>query len=262
MSSFKKDSKVNLFSRLTAALLLAATPCWAGDGMPQGAITFIDATDCDADWSTYTDADGFFLIPLTSDDSTWGQPVGSSISGNAFELPHEHSLSGEVNVGNKDWCSSTATNTALSAGKPGNQNYSGETSEGITNLPWMRLLICEKTSAPSSGAATPPSGMLAFFESACPTDWSGTEDYDGRYLVALPSGASPAVFGGSPVDGTSAPSHTHDYSVTFDISSQKPALATGCWNGYAKSNDRTATGVTDAAETGFSYLPLLLCKKD
>ena len=261
---------------LTLALLGWPTAVLGGDGMPGGAIQFVAGVECPGGWTSYSAAAGYFLVPWAATSSRIGSPVGQPTPSGTTEVAHYHHFNGSIDIDSKDWCASKATNSGLKAGKPGEESFlpsqlqddddTPNTAEQITGLPWRRERVCRKAGDADPEAPPPPSGMLTFVESSsCPAGWSVDSSHNGRFLVALPAGAtSPGNFGAAtPVsDSQTSVHHFHSLDMTLELEEQKPVLATGCSVKYAKAKTYSYHGETFYGVSRLNYLPLLLCRKD
>jgi hypothetical protein len=243
-----------------------------GDPYPTNSIAFFASGSCPAGWTPYVPANGLFIVP-TPKGGTNGEVSGTPL--NSQQPPqHRHTLSDAVVVGSTQYAgasgccaggwSSCCNKKVTSAGRK--QLKSGDdtdvnTSYSDGHIAYEQLLVCKKSAAPSSDA--PPAGVTIFVESnACPVGWASTTLTEGRFLVGLPAGASPAAFGGDPLKPLENREHTHDYSGSLSTDSAGIALTTGCCaKGYGKDGKYSYNGTTRRAAANLPYIQLQMCVK-
>jgi hypothetical protein len=140
-----------------------------------------------------------------------------------------------------------------------NTDLTTSNSDGL--IAFEELLVCKKSAAPN--ADTVPSGAVVFVESsACPIGWASSTLTGGRFLVGLPSGATPESFGGNPLNSLENREHEHTYSGSLSTDSAGIALTTGCCaKGFGKDGKYSYSGKTRRDGANLPYIQLLLCQK-
>lgn len=242
-----------------------------GDPYPTNSIAYFYQSACPAGWSPYAPAKGLFIVP-TPRGATNGQVSGTPLS--SQQAPsHRHTLSDAVEVGSTQYvgasgccglgsfcCNKTVTSAGRKQLKDGNET-DVDTSSSDGNTPYIQLMVCKKSAAPSGDP--PPAGVTVFVESnVCPVGWASSTLTEGRFLVGLPDGASPAAFGGDPLRSLENREHTHTYSGSLNTDSAGIALTTGCCaKGYGKDGTYSYSGTTRRAAANLPYIQLLQCEK-
>jgi hypothetical protein len=245
----------------------------SGDPYPINSIAFFDSSSCPAGWSPYAPANGLFIVP-TPRGGTSGQVSGTPLNSKQ-SATHRHTLSDSVEVKSTEYagasgccagglstcCNKTVTTAGVKHLKGSGDDTNVNTSDSDGGISYDQLLVCKKSVAPNGDAA--PSGAIIFVESNdCPVGWPSSTLTEGRFLVGLPSGASPAAFGGDPLKPLENREHEHDYSGSLDTDSAGIALTTGCCaKGFGKDGKYTYSGTTRRAGANLPYIQLLLCQK-
>jgi hypothetical protein len=236
----------------------------AGDSLPAGAISFFNKTACPLGWLAYGALAGRVALPVAPGMGV-GKTAGTPFTGTEDRMhAHAGDLTGTVTL-------SDVSYAGIAGGGNSGVAASGDAPTKVTidparsNLPYVQLFVCQKTSPAKSGAAPVPTGLLVFFEGdACPVGWAPAQATGGRHLVGLPDGgAVGATFGGAPLSSAELRSHTHSASGKLTTTPHGIALASGAGaSGYAKDGtyDYSATTSTGAAD--MPYLQLLQCRKD
>lgn len=244
-----------------------------GDPYPTNSIAFFGSGTCPAGWSPFTPANGMFIVP-TPRGATNGQIFGTPL--NSQQPPtHLHTLTDAVEVQSTQYagasgccagglstcCNKTVTTVGRKQFKGSGDDTDVNTSTSDGGITYDQLLVCKKSAAPSADVV--PSGVIVFVESGvCPVGWATSPLTEGRFLVGLPSGASPAAFGGDPLKSLENREHTHDYSGSLSTDSAGIALTSGCCaKGYGKNGSYSYSGTTRRAGANFPYIQLLLCQK-
>ena len=219
---------------------------------------------CPSGWQPYDAAAGRSLVPAP--DSDGGLPAMPVTQGSALasgeDRTHAHSVSGSVDFPDVQYVAIAGSGNgglAPSGGAPVVATLSQEQA----GLPYLQLLVCQKTAAPVAAAHPVPHGTLLYFTSPCPAGWTRAADTQGRYLVGLPSGGAAGSFGGPPLGLGELRTHTHTVSASFSTVSHGVALASGCCgSGYAGSGSYSFSLPSSAAAAGLPYLQLPQCQKD
>ncbi|HTJ46017.1 MAG TPA: hypothetical protein VL463_28125 [Kofleriaceae bacterium] len=227
----------------------------ASDPLPTGAISFFLATSCPSGWTSYDAAAGRAIVPSATDPTVTS---GAPLARNEIRA-HHHDAAIGVDLPSTSFAGiAGAANTGVAGA--GHVDGAASITDGDAALPYVQLFACKKT-APPNGLSI-PGGMVAFFESACPTGWlEAPAEWNGRMLVGLPNGGTPgATFGGAPLASGEARTHTHPYTGTVAIPSHGIALVSGCCaGGYASAGDRTISGTTGAGTVDLPYVQLRAC---
>jgi hypothetical protein len=285
MSHWKKQIVAETWRLVFLLALGMTTVLWgataqaqtSGDPYPTNSISFFASSSCPAGWSPYAPAKGLFIVP-TPRGATTGEISGTPLD-NLQAPTHTHSLSNTVEVKGTEYAGASGC-CAGGAGVCCNKSVSTSgikhlESDGDTNvttapmdpnIPYIQLLVCKKTAAPTTNTA--PTGVIAFFEatepSGCPAGWGSSTLTEGRFLVGLPAGASPAAFGGDPLKSLENRNHKHEYKGTLDTDSAGIALTTGCCaKGYGKDGKYSYSGSTkpEGGNANLPYIQLLQCEK-
>jgi hypothetical protein len=227
-----------------------------GDGFPAGAIAFFLDTQCPSGWSLYDDGVGRTVVPSSGDDA--GTTVGEPLTTNE-QRAHHHALQLDVDLSSVSYAG-VAGEANHGVAQGGAVNGTTATDDSNALPPYSQLRICEKHAQPS---ADPPPGVIAFFAAAaCPAAWTpAPAALQGRFLVALPSGGTPAAtFGGAPLSSGEVRAHTHAATASLSASAHGIALASGCCaGGYGAAGAHGATATAGAAPVDLPYVQLLAC---
>lgn len=244
-----------------------------GDPYPTNSVAFFASSSCPAGWSPYAPVNGLFIVP-TPRGGTNGEISGTPL--NSQQAPsHRHTLSDAVEVGSTQYvgasgccaggwsacCNKTVTTAGRKQLKGSGDDTDVNTSYSDGRVSYSQLMVCKKSAAPSGDAA--PSGVIVFVESnVCPVGWDSSTLTEGRFLVGLPSGATPAAFGGDPLRPLENREHAHDYSGSLSTDSAGIALTTGCCaKGYGKDGKYSYRGTTRRAGANLPYIQLMTCQK-
>ena len=232
--------------------------CVATDPFPVGALAFFDRASCPTGWTLATALTG--RTPVAGPPERVGETLGAALS-SGEDRRHTHAFSGTASAsatsfagiaggGNGLSLAATLTVTAIEQG-------------ASAGLPYLQLLPCEKTAAPSPGAL-PPSLSTFSVATACPVGDAVDVGW-GRLIVATPAGGtSGASFGRpTPPDGPTPPeatSHTHTLAGQIPTPSKGIALVSGCCAGnYASSAGLAAALTATDATIVFPTVSVLQC---
>ena len=242
------------------------------DTYAQYSVAFFDQTSCPAGWemmkSGSTVVSGMFVVPFYNATTNIGAAVGTSITiGQSWA--HSHGFASSISFGNSDIVADKGSSLSIAEGNK-TYNFSGTTGSTTVDLPYLQLLLCEKTTYTSSTLpAGLPQKILVFFdESACPNGWISSPTGSGRLLLGLPENGTPSQTVGD--NFVAAPgkayTHTHLFSGSIDVGEEQIAEAGGCqsWiglcnGGHASTGDRSFSGTTDASDS-IPYVALNLCQ--
>lgn len=238
----------------------AAPP--AGDSLPTGAVSFYNRTRCPQGWEPLLKAAGRTLVPTVEKNPggvTQGEPLDDS-----EDRVHGHAVTASVSL--------PAVNYAGIAGeanhgvaRAGSIPMMVTASKASSGLPYVQLLVCQKSAAADPLQQPAPSGMLMFFATAeCPSGWSQAGLSQGRFLVGLPEGGTPGQkFGGKTLGPGEKRTHKHGLQGSLKTTAHGIALASGgAANGYAKDDTHTYQATSDEESVAMPYLQLLQCQKE
>ena len=238
-----------------------------GDSLPTGAISFFSRVSCPAGWEPFSMAVGRTVVPGTSTDSgiTDGEPLGD-----AEDRLHGHTAGASLallSVGYSGIAGEANHGVARSDAAP----LAFAIDKAASGLPYVQLLMCQKTAAPVATAPKAPSGTLMFFMSAgCPNGWGQPMVTQGRFLVGLPDNGNPSQsFGGAPLGTSPDPfpvqgekrTHRHTLPGNIKTTSHGIALFGGSTDGYAKDDTYPYRVPSDESGVDFPYVRLLQCQK-
>ncbi len=250
--------------------LAAARPARAADGYPLGAIAYFDLSSCPSGWSAAigangTSLNGFTLVPFASPlpSGTLGTTVNHALN-NGENRGHRHAFFGSINLTSVSFAGAAGDGNDYPAAD-GSQSFVGQTEAASTNLPYLQLLLCQKTDYHHD--TNPPVGVPqyvnTFFTAAnCPTGWKPALATSGRFIVGLPPDGTPGVaFGGNPLAVGEDRTHTHAFSGAVKLTPTNVALASGCCaGGYGGNEQYDFSGTTAAASTGLPYVVVNQCQ--
>lgn len=240
-----------------------AMPSRANDPYPTGSVAFFGLTQCPAGWTLFDGAKGRTVVPMNGNTGT---TVGTALAN--LEIPkHSHTESGTV----------TLTPTSMAAASGPNVNNgaagtyrlqpdtgsgkTGNTSSETANIPYVQLLSCRKTAAPSDSQL--PRGLITFSTSVgCASGWSMAAVTVGRYLVGLPADGRPLwTFGGPPLAAGESRTHTHTFQTQVTTSVGSLAIVSGCClDNFVQHGTYPVSATADPAEAGLPYIHLTPCE--
>jgi hypothetical protein len=230
------------------------------DPLPTGAISFFDHDACPPGWSSYAAARGRTIVPLPGDPDGKIDAVGAPLS-DGEQRGHDHN-GGAVPVTLPEVSFAGIVGGGNGVGAAGEVAFSLTTSSERTAPPYLALWACKKVAtAVAPGSRPLPSGLVAYFETACPSGWGRSDKLDGHYLVGLPDGATSGLtFGGAPLSRGEERTHSHVVAGFATTSSKGIALLSGCCGGgFAKNGTHGFGGNTNAASAALPYLHLVAC---
>jgi hypothetical protein len=199
----------------------------ASGQVPINTVAQFDSTvsTCPTGWSTYTAANGRFIIPLDATNQAAHSVVSSTASamtmGNSSSTTgtHTHSLSTTYSFPQTtiDSCCSTISHDShgeVSSSHPVS-GTTGSKDPIQVEIPWVNLLTCIATVdvVPVQGQdPRPPQGSMIYMAaSSCATGYERvSSNFNGRIIIATPaSGTNSLTFGGTPFSPPAGVSHTH-----------------------------------------------------
>ncbi len=231
------------------------------DSYPTDTVSFFTGNACPTGWEPYTTGQGRTIVP------TLGPGAGGGTRGTPLttgeDRTHTHFASPQVTIGSVSYA--LVTGSGLNVGMAGPVIMNGSTNAASSGLPYVQLLVCRKTAAPVAGAAPLPSGLLLYTAAtSCPTGFSQAAGTQGRFVVGLPSGGTNgATFGGSPIDGTTATTHTHTVSGNLVTTAEGVAgLSNGAATGYAQNGTYPFSAASSDGDVGLPSVHLKQCQKN
>lgn len=237
-------------------------PARGGDALPSGTIAFFKTPLCPNGWFPYGPAAGRLLVPTSGAEGV-GETRGTPLT-DREERKHKHGLKGELELRSTSFVGVAGSGNSGVAGA-GKVAIVGTSDQASTGLPYLQLLVCQKSAPPRAAQRPVPRGTLAFFAgAACPEGWAQAEATQGRFLVALPEGGKHgAAFGGAPLAAKDTRAHKHDVTGKLDLGGHGLALASGCCgSGYAQAGSYTYAVAAEATdEPELPSLRLLHCQK-
>lgn len=245
--------------------LAAVTPPRVGDSLPTGAISFFNTKSCPTGWEPFAAAAGRSVVPSAAGDvgATAGPPLAD-----AEDRPHGHTVTATLPLPQVSYAgiAGEANHGLARAGSPPVTVTFDKVSAG---LPYVQLLICQKTAAPLTTKGLAPAGTLMFFATpGCPSGWGPTVTTTGRFLVGVPEkGTANQSFGGAPLSKTppgeaESRRHSHEAHGTISTSSHGIALLSGgAADGYARNGKHAYVATAAASAVEFPYIQLLQCQK-
>jgi hypothetical protein len=242
-----------------------ADPMPAGDSLPMGAISYFNRPSCPTGWLPFDVAAGRSVVPALGTDvgSTSGEPLAD-----AEDRTHDHAVTATLELPTVVYAG-IAGEANHGLGHGGGQPLKITVEKASAGLPYVQLLICQKSAAPIVTQGLALAGTLMFFASRdCPSGWGQTSTSTGRFLVGLPEkGTANQSFGGMPLKtGPQGQSeqrgHSHDASGTIETSAHGIALLSGgLADGYAKNDKHAYKATSDASAVDMPYIQLLQCQK-
>lgn len=228
-----------------------------GDGFPRGAISFFLGSLCPTGWAPYADAVGRTIVPVGS-ASDAGMMIGTPLGVNETRA-HRHDLAVGVNLPSVSYAG-IAGEANHGVARSGQIDGIAATADASPDVPYAQLRVCKKQADPGERSA--PRGVIAFFAGACPPSWNPAPSaLVGRYLVALPAGATAGrTFGGDPLTSGEQRAHRHDVTGSVAAPSHGIALAGGCCaGGYGGAGTHTATITAGPSPVDMPYIQLSAC---
>jgi hypothetical protein len=232
------------------------------DSAPYGTIAFFNASVCPNNWINQpTAADGRFLLP-TPPNSQPGYATATAWDP-ANPPTHTHSL--QASFGTQSAEFEVFPSNPDYFANPGTYPLAGTTEPAGPVLPFVSLLVCEKTVFGNSTGI--PLGTAIFFNGEdCPSDWGVTTGADGRFVMGIGgNGSAGATFGGDPiVSGMTSVQHDHGFSGTVSppasaYPGNPPKPRYGGTQPYVTTADAGYSGTSTAATTEVPYLTVQSC---
>lgn len=238
-----------------------APPIPPGDALPKGAISLFNRKTCPTGWETFMAGGGRTLVPTagaakpgTSD----GEPLDDS-----EERQHGHGAQIGLNLPTVNYAG-IAGEANHGVARGGSVPLAVSVSKVSAGLPYVQLLVCQKTADPDLRQRPAPTGTMMFFlTEACPAGWAQAGLSQGRFLVGLPTdGTADQKFGGKPLAAGEKRVHQHVVKGSIRTTSHGIALASGgAASGYARNDPHAYQGSTADESVQFPSLQLLQCQK-
>jgi hypothetical protein len=247
------------------------------DTTPEGMVAFFmsSGSTCPDGWTAASQAQGRLIVGVAS-----GSDVGVTVN-DPLDGPNDpvnwHGFSTTLTVQNvdehQDEFAGNPNGTGQIAAESGDYNIGGSTSASPSNLPYIQLVVCQKS--PPSQPLPPdspdgyPQSTLAFFNlEECPHGWDSTDiaSLNGYFLVPF-ANLSPTQLGAtvnSPLSSGEDRQHNHWASSAtcgihipdLDYMPSDPKEAPVAWPGW-----QAFSGWTDTANSSVPYVQQLICQK-
>jgi hypothetical protein len=200
------------------------------DSAPHGMVAFFNAETCPESWggtgAVLTQADGRFLLPAFPDSDL---DSSSSISWHPDgPAGHTHQLWSELIPQSVDSSRLELARADVAGG--GVPGVTGTSAVAGPVLPFVSLLVCEKTTGVGNNEGV-PLGTVTFFGSKdCPDDWGGTIGAPGRFIIGIGGEATAGLtLGGEPRQPSAGEpisiQHDHYFSGKIQLGAGAPASA-------------------------------------
>jgi hypothetical protein len=234
-----------------------------GDSLPRGAVSFYNRSVCPSGWEPLALAQGRSLVPSSGADPAGSDTrVGEPLS-DGEDRQHGHGTSASVSLPSVSYVG-IAGEANHGLGRAGATAMTVTTTQVSAGLPYVQLLVCQKTAEPDPAQRPAPSGMLLFFLlPGCPEGWAQAGASQGRFLVGLPDTGTPGqAFGGRPLGPGEKRLHRHGIQGTIKTSSHGISLLSGGGaGGYAQDGSHPYQAQSDEVSAALPYLQLLQCQK-
>lgn len=232
----------------------------AGDSLPSGAVSFFNRKDCPTGWRMFDMAVGRTIVPSAGSETgvVQGTPL---VEGEVRE--HAHAMTATLQLSSVDYAG-IAGEANHSLAHDGTMTLKVVGTASAAGLPYVELLVCQKSEAPPPTRKQVPAGARVFFTGpSCPQGWGETKATQGRFLVGVPEkGKAGQGFGGAPLASGEKRTHRHLLEGKLQTSSQGIALLSGgLARGYARDDNYPYQGSSDEVEGGLPYIQLLQCQK-
>lgn len=227
------------------------------DSTPYGTVAFFNASTCPNNWAPFTTAEGRFLVsgPAGSASSTQWDPANPPT--------HTHGLQASIGTQSQDY--EAFPSNWVGFATPGTYAVTGTTDPAGPILPFVSLLVCERTNGFGNSEGVPP-GTAMFFEGQnCPDNWGSTVGTNGRFIIGIGgNGTQGQPFGGNPIGSTQS-SVQHDHAFSGSVSPPVSAYPGGPPRmGYGRQSYVTTggmgyNGTSSLATTELPYVVIQSC---
>lgn len=228
--------------------------------LPYNAVSFFSTEECPAPWTPYHEADGRFIVPMTTDVDV-GKTAGTPLQGASIP-PHHHAVSLPLSIPGVTYAL-VAGCCNKNLGESGSYALSGTASAAAVDVPVLRLLVCRLQRQRGMEVRVPDGFSIFVAARYCEKGLSDTPGSKGRYLVGLPEGGDWGLaFGGDLVPAGELPRHQHTVSGELPASSFGiVGVSGGQAKNYAKAGKYSFNGSTDDASIHLPYIALRQCTK-
>jgi hypothetical protein len=276
--------EIRYISRFVFLVLLCGSLTALGNADPPRLVTFFftPLADCPGGWQEVVDARGR-LVMATTDPAhagkVWGQPFRP-----AQPPEHRHSTTFELPYDSKNLTEARLSYVAH-GGRPAVfflQPWRGiggipkpspvVSGPSTLELPYMQMVVCEKTDPDDAALDTLPPDTVAYFSgAACPArpegfEWEPYQRASGRFIVPLAGNGQIERTVNEPWSQPPAPHH-HAGMVDLparDIGGDGKTYC-GIWCGlsYFERPGRIPVGIHAAPSDAepFAYMELMACRK-
>lgn len=231
-----------------------------GDSLPSGAVSFFNRKDCPAGWRMFDMAIGRTIVPSAGSET--GVVQGTPLDEGEIRT-HSHAMTATLKLSSVDYAG-IAGEANHSLAHDGTVTLKVMGAPAAAGLPYVQLLVCQKSDPPPPTRKQVPAGTRVFFTGpSCPQGWGETKAAQGRFIVGVPEqGKASQNFGGAPLASGEKRTHRHTVEGKLQTSSQGIALLSGgLAGGYAKNDNYPYQGSSDEGEGGMPYIQLLQCQK-
>ncbi|BCA53761.1 hypothetical protein W02_09010 [Nitrospira sp. KM1] len=227
------------------------------DSTPYGTVAFFNASTCPNNWAPVATADGRFLVPGSAGFAT-------SASWSPANPPtHTHGLQSSFGTQSRDY--EAFPSNWVDFANQGTYAVTGTTDPAGPLLPYVSLLVCERTNGFGNSDGVPQGTSIFFEGQECPNDWGVTVGANGRFIIGIGgNGTQGQTFGGDPIGSSQTPvQHDHGFSgVVSPPASAYPGGPTRTGYGrqsYVTTADGSYSGTSSMATTDLPYLIIQSC---